>query len=134
MALSLFRLWMLDLPMLLGLASCTDDDPVDTNPLAVQVSGMWWTLIDTEGTLPENFSGQDYTRMGITAKVGSIVGNLGAAIYNVVSPDGDKGKPLSGIVELAKGGCNLAGIKTEASQDIEGFLLVYDSLGICRYL
>ena len=58
--------------------------------------------------------------MGITAKVGSMVGNLGAAIYNLVSADGDKGKAFSGIVEFAKGGCNLAGIKTEGAHDIEG--------------
>ncbi|MDO4187021.1 MAG: hypothetical protein Q4D30_11155 [Bacteroidales bacterium] len=60
------------------------------------------------------------TAMGITAKVGSMVGNLGAAIYNIVSPDGDKGKAFSGIVEFAKGGCNLAGLKTEGAHDIEG--------------
>jgi hypothetical protein len=58
--------------------------------------------------------------MGITAKVGSMVGNLGTAIYNIVSADGDKGKAFSGIVEFAKGGCNLAGIKTETAHDIEG--------------
>ncbi len=58
--------------------------------------------------------------MGIVAKIGSMAGNLGSAIYNLVSPDGEKGKALGGIVEFAKGGCNLAGIKTEAAHDIEG--------------
>lgn len=60
------KLWMLAAAIVLGLASCVEhDNPVDPNPLAQQVSGLWWTLIDTEGTLPENFSGQDYTRMGM---------------------------------------------------------------------
>ena len=59
------RLWMLTAAIVLGLASCSDDNPVDNNPLVQQVSGLWWTLIDTEGTLPDNFSGQDYTRMGM---------------------------------------------------------------------
>ena len=58
--------------------------------------------------------------MGIVAKIGSMAGNLGSAIYNLVSPDGENGKALGGIVEFAKGGCNLAGIKTEAAHDIEG--------------
>ena len=58
--------------------------------------------------------------MGIVAKIGSMAGNLGSAIYNLVSPDGEKGKALGGIVEFAKGGCNLAGIKTETAHDIEG--------------
>ena len=58
--------------------------------------------------------------MGIVAKIGSMAGNLGSAIYNLVSPDGEKGKALGGIVEFAKGGCNIAGIKTEAAHDIEG--------------
>ena len=58
--------------------------------------------------------------MGIVAKIGSMAGNLGSAIYNLVSPDGEKGKALGGIVKFAKGGCNLAGIKTEAAHDIEG--------------
>ena len=58
---AVLRLWMLmALPMLLGLASCKDDNPVDPNPLASQVSGIWWTLVDTEGT----FGGKDYTRVG----------------------------------------------------------------------
>lgn len=60
-------LLMLALPMLLGLASCAEhDNPAgDPNPLAKQVSGLWWTLIDTEGTLPEEFEAMDYTRMGM---------------------------------------------------------------------
>lgn len=56
-----FRLLMLALPMLLGLASCSDsDDTADQNPLAKQVSGLWWALTDQEGTFGE----RDYTRIG----------------------------------------------------------------------
>lgn len=64
-------LLMLALPMLLGLASCAEhDNPAgDPNPLAAQVSGLWWTLIDTEGTLPEEFEAMDYTRMGMAYKL-----------------------------------------------------------------
>ncbi len=51
--------------MLLGLASCAEHDNLASNPLAKQVSGLWWTLIDTEGTLPEEFEAMDYTRMGM---------------------------------------------------------------------
>lgn len=59
-------LLMLALPIVLGLVSCAErDNPVDPNPLAKQVSGLWWTLIDTEGTLPEEFEAMDYTRMGM---------------------------------------------------------------------
>ena len=57
---------------------------------------------------------------GIVFKLGSMAGGLGTAIYNFVSPDGDKGKAFGGIVEFAKGGCNLAGIKTEGAHDIDG--------------
>ena len=46
------------------------DNPAgDPNPLAKQVSGLWWTLIDTEGTLPEEFEAMDYTRMGMAYKL-----------------------------------------------------------------
>lgn len=57
---------------------------------------------------------------GILFKLGSMAGGLGTAIYNLVSPDGDKGKAFGGIVEFAKGGCNLAGIRTEGAHDIDG--------------
>ena len=51
---TVFRLWMfMALPMVLGLASCAEhDNPVDPNPLAAQVSGMWYNISDIEGTLP----------------------------------------------------------------------------------
>ena len=47
-----FRFLMLmALPMLLGLASCAEhDNPVDPNPLASQVSGMWYNIADIEGS------------------------------------------------------------------------------------
>ena len=55
---------LLVLPIALGLTSCAEvDNPIDRNPLADQVKGMWWTLIDTEGTLPEEFGGEGYTRV-----------------------------------------------------------------------
>ena len=35
------------------MASCAEhDNPVDPNPLASQVSGMWYNIADIEGTLP----------------------------------------------------------------------------------
>jgi hypothetical protein len=53
------------LPMLLGLASCAEhDNPVDPNPLAAQVSGMWWSLTDQEGTYKDATDSYPYTRMG----------------------------------------------------------------------
>ena len=63
---NIFKIWLMALPMLLGLAACAEhDNPTDPNPLVKQVSGLWWTLIDTEGTLPEEFEAMDYTRMGM---------------------------------------------------------------------
>ena len=53
--------WMLAAAMTLGLASCTDDNPVNPNPLADKVSGIWWTLINQEGTTTTE---QAYTRVG----------------------------------------------------------------------
>ena len=56
---TLFRLWMLALPMLLGLASCAEhDNPVDPNPLADKVSGMWYVQYDEEG---KTFTDIEYT-------------------------------------------------------------------------
>ena len=66
---------MVLLMLCMGLTSCDDvlsvfDNPVENpNPLANQVSGLWWTLIDTEGTLPEEFEAMDYTRMGMAYKL-----------------------------------------------------------------
>ena len=57
---------MLTLPMLLGLASCNDNDDNSTNPLGSQVTGMWYNVTDGEGTLPTGWgNGQDttYTRV-----------------------------------------------------------------------
>ena len=56
---------MLALPMLLGLASCAEhDNPVDPNPLAKQVSGLWWSLTEQEGTFSDATDSYPYTRMG----------------------------------------------------------------------
>lgn len=56
---------MLALPMLLGLASCAEhDNPVDPNPLAAQVSGLWWSLTEQEGTFSDATDSYTYTRIG----------------------------------------------------------------------
>lgn len=58
-------LLMLALPMLLGLVSCVEhDNPVDPNPLAKQVSGLWWNIIDQEGTYKDATDSYPYTRLG----------------------------------------------------------------------
>ena len=61
-----FRLfWLMALPMLLGLASCAEhDNPVDPNPLAAQVSGLWWSLTDQEGTFSDAADSYPYTSIG----------------------------------------------------------------------
>ena len=70
---NIFKIWLMALPMLLGLASCqglidavvgTNDNPVDPNPLAKQVSGLWWSLTDQEGTFSDAADSYPYTRMG----------------------------------------------------------------------
>ncbi|KWW24261.1 MAG: hypothetical protein F082_1869 [bacterium F082] len=62
---NIFKIWLMALPMLLGLAACAEhDNPTDPNPLAKQVSGLWWTLIDTEGTFSDAADSYPYTRMG----------------------------------------------------------------------
>ena len=57
---------MLALPMLLGLASCAEhDNPASNpNPLAKQVSGLWWSLTEQEGTYSDATDSYPYTRMG----------------------------------------------------------------------
>ena len=53
------------LPMMLGLVSCAEkDNPVDPNPLASQLSGLWWSLTDQEGTYKDATDSYPYTRMG----------------------------------------------------------------------
>lgn len=59
------RLLLAALTIVLGLASCAEkDNPVDPNPLAKQVSGMWWSLADQEGTYKDATDSYPYTRMG----------------------------------------------------------------------
>lgn len=43
--------------------SCSDDDNTPGNPLARQVSGMWWALTDSEGSYGVGDHTVDYTRM-----------------------------------------------------------------------
>ena len=60
-------IWLMALPMMLGLAACAEyDNPVNTdpNPLAKQVSGLWWSLTDQEGTFSDAADSYPYTRMG----------------------------------------------------------------------
>ena len=60
-------IWLMVLPMMLGLVSCAEhDNPVNTNPnpLAKQVSGLWWSLVDQEGTYKDATDSYPYTRMG----------------------------------------------------------------------
>ena len=60
-----FRLLLAALTIVLGLASCaTNDLPVDPDVLAKQVSGMWWSLTDQEGTYKDATDSYPYTRMG----------------------------------------------------------------------
>ena len=62
---NIFKIWLMALPMLLGLAACAEhDNPTDPNPLAKQVSGLWWSLTDQEGTFSDAADSYPYTRMG----------------------------------------------------------------------
>ena len=63
---NIFKIWIMALPMLLGLAACAEhDNPAgDPNPLAKQVSGLWWSLTDQEGTFSDAADSYPYTRMG----------------------------------------------------------------------
>ena len=60
--------WVLAATLICGAsmftACSTNDLPVDPNPLAKQVSGLWWSLNDEEGTCGEGDASQSYTRMG----------------------------------------------------------------------
>ena len=49
----------------MGLTSCVEtDNPVDSNPLSAQVSGLWWSLTEQEGTFSDATDSYPYTRMG----------------------------------------------------------------------
>ena len=62
---NIFKIWLMALPMLLGLAACAEhDNPTDPNPLAKQVSGLWWSLTEQEGTYSDAADSYPYTRMG----------------------------------------------------------------------
>ena len=79
---NIFKIWLMALPMLLGLAACAEhDNPTDPNPLAKQVSGLWWTLIDSKGTLPDEFEGFDYTRMGMAYQLNEDGTGYGVAFF-----------------------------------------------------
>ncbi len=55
---------MMLFPLVLGFSSCDKAKELEPNPLAKQLSGLWWSLTDISGTLPEDFGGADYTRIG----------------------------------------------------------------------
>ena len=60
-----FRLLLAALTIVLGLASCaTNDLPVDPDVLVKEMSGMWWSLTDQEGTYKDAADSYPYTRMG----------------------------------------------------------------------
>ena len=62
----IFRLLLMALPIVLGLVSCAEkDNPVDPNPLAQQVSGLWWSLVEQEGSYSDATDTFDYTRLGM---------------------------------------------------------------------
>lgn len=60
-----FKLLMLALPMLLGLASCSEsNNSANPNPLANKVSGLWWGLTNQEGSYSDATDTYYYTRVG----------------------------------------------------------------------
>ena len=78
-------LLMLALPMLLGLASCAEhDNPAgDPNPLAKQVSGLWWSLTEQEGTFSDATDSYPYTRMGQAIRSAKANTKPSDAIYSL---------------------------------------------------
>ena len=88
---NIFRLMMLAaMPMLLalGITSCAEHDiPVDPNPLADQVKGIWWTLFDLEGTTA---TGQAFTRVGTGFQLLEDGTGYGATFYF----NNDEGDPI----------------------------------------
>lgn len=53
---------MLMFPLVLGFSSC-DKHELEPNPLAKDISGMWYNITDTKGSLPEAYGGDEYTRV-----------------------------------------------------------------------
>ena len=98
-----FRLLMLALPMVLGLSSCQglidaiighEDNPVvDPNPLAGQVSGLWWSLTDQEGSYSDAATTFDYTRLGMALNF-----NADGTGYGIVFLfNNDESEPIDNI-------------------------------------
>ena len=86
------------LAVVLGLVSCNKEAP---NPLASEVAGMWWKLIEQKGTLPENFGGADYTRIGNAVFLGETGSGYGVTFFF----NDDEGDPIYVI-----GGESVAGL------------------------
>ena len=78
---------LMALPIVLGLASCSDDNLVDPNPLVDKVSGIWWTLIEQEGTTT---TGKVYTRVGTGFQLLEDGTGYGATFYF----NNDEGDPI----------------------------------------
>ena len=97
------RLFLLALPMVLGLSSCQglidaiighEDNPVvDPNPLAGQVSGLWWSLTDQEGSYSDAATTFDYTRLGMALNF-----NADGTGYGIVFLfNNDESEPIDNI-------------------------------------
>ena len=86
------------LAVVLGLVSCNKED---LNPLASEVAGMWWKLIEQKGTRPENFGGADYTRIGNAVFLGETGSGYGVTFFF----NDDEGDPIYVI-----GGESVAGL------------------------
>ena len=84
--------------VVLSLVSCNKED---LNPLASEVAGMWWKLIEQKGTLPENFGGADYTRIGNAVFLGETGSGYGVTFFF----NDDEGDPIYVI-----GGESVAGL------------------------
>ena len=106
---NIFRLMMLAaMPMLLalGITSCAEhDNPVDPNPLADQVKGIWWTLFDLEGTTA---TGQAFTRVGTGFQLLEDGTGYGATFYF----NNDEGDPIE-----MRGGKDFTPFTYTTSQD-----------------
>ena len=111
-----FRFLMLmALPIVLGLASCSDDNLVDPNPLVDKVSGIWWTLIEQEGTTT---TGKVYTRVGTGFQLLEDGTGYGATFYF----NNDEGDPIEML-----GGKDFTPFTYTTSQD--GTCVYYDLSG-----
>ena len=83
---NLGKILMMLFPVVLGFSSCNKENELELNPLASEVSGMWWSLENTEGT----FAGKDYTRVGTGFCLNDDGKGYGATFYF----NDDSGDPI----------------------------------------